>query len=476
MTNKHRREFLHKALCATASSAAFGSLMGKFSLAQASIPGVLGGTDYRALVCVFLYGGNDSFNMLLPRDNSHYNTYSATRQGLAIPQGQILPLSPTVAPSDGGQYGLHPKMAGLKSLFDTGKAALVSNVGPLLYPINKTQYENESVPVPAQLFSHSDQQLLWQTPTADTVERMGWGGRLADLFFATNPNPLLSMNISLDGENVYQAGVQVSPYFMSPYGAEAIWPVTDETYNARRRTTFDALMNASYAHPFQRAYVQKVKRSRDIQVQITNALLGAPGDQAPYSAFDTAWAATGREVPYIARQLQMVARIIGVRSALGMRRQIFFVSAGGFDTHDTQLADQAELMEDLSLSLKTFYDVINSTQINLASSVTTFTASDFGRTLSSNGDGTDHGWGSHHVVVGGAVNGNRIYGALPSLLANNNPDDAGYGQIIPTTSVDQYAATLATWYGVDATQRATLFPNLGRFATPSLGFMQPPPP
>jgi uncharacterized protein (DUF1501 family) len=467
-----RREFLEKSLCGCVTSAAFASMMGKLSLAQAATPRLLG-DDYRALVCVFLYGGNDSFNMLVPRDATNHGRYTVARGELALPIGSILPITPTVAPSDGGQYGLHPRMGALKTLFDQGRAAFLPNVGPLLHPITKLEFEQGTVPVPAQLFSHSDQQVLWQTPSANGAVRRGWGGKLADIFHETNPNQTLSMNVSLDGENVFQAGDEVSPFFLGAWGVEDISPIGPGDWNSNRRAAFTALQNATYAHPFQRAYGDKMRRTREVTSQLRVALEGVPENNAPFNIFANAWAAQGvNDVPYFGQQLRMVARMIALRAQLGMQRQIFLVGLGGFDTHDDQLAAQDELLRDLSIGLKAFYDCMASPQLGVANQVTAFTASDFGRTLSINGDGTDHGWGGHHVVVGGGVNGTRFYGTMPSLLATNNPDDAGWGQMIPKTSVDQYAATLAKWYGLSDTDRATIFPNLGNFATPNLGFMQ----
>ena len=477
-TDQDRRRFLRNALCATASSAAFGSMFGKLSMAHAAssqssgVPRSLLGNDYRALVCVYLYGGNDSFNMVVPRDNTNYNIYAATRSSLALPQSALLPVNPIGLPG-AAQYGLHPRMGALRTLFNAGDAAIVANVGPLLYPVTKAQYQNGSVAVPAQLASHSDQEVLWQLPQAEApATRLGWGGKLADLFFATNPNPILSMNVSLSGENVYQAGAVVTPYFMSGYGVEEMWPVG---YPSSRRDTFEALLAQGHAHPFERGFASKITRTREISAQVAAALVTLPENQAPYTSFEAAWSTLPqpRDMPEIGRALRMVARMIALRDPLEMQRQIFFVGIGGFDTHATQLVDHAELMEDLALALKTFHDVMGSPTINLANQVTAFTASEFGRSLFVNGDGTDHAWGAHHLVVGGAVNGNRIYGAMPDLGGNSgtNPDDTGYGQIIPKIAVDQYAATLATWYGLPDTERALMFPNLGRFGTPNLGFM-----
>ncbi len=467
-----RREFLRNTLTACTTSAMFSSMLGKLALAQSTnSPHQLLGSGYRALVCVFLYGGNDAFNMLVPRSNALYNTYATTRGNLALPQAQLLAINPTVTPSDGGQYGLHPRMTGLQSLFNSGKAALISNVGPLIRPTTKQDFDN-GVSLPAQLFSHSDQQVLWQSPAANSAQRLGWGGKLADVFFASNTNQQLSMNVSLDGENVFQAGQSVSPYFLGAQGVEEIWPIDANDWNDRRRNTFNALQNATYAHPFERALANKVKRTREVTAALAAQLDTMPITNAPFTIFQQAWAAAGvNEVPWFGQQLRMVARMIALRAALGMQRQIFLVGLGGFDTHDTQLVDQDELLRDLSIGVKAFYDCMASTQIAAANDVTLFTASDFGRTLSSNRNGTDHGWGSHHLVVGGDVIGQRIYGTMPSLAATNNPDDAGWGQVIPTTSVDQYAATLSKWFGLSDTDRGLIFPNLGNFNSANLGFM-----
>lgn len=443
-----------------ASSALFSAMGGKLQLAQAAIEGgstrTLRGTDYRALVCVYLYGGNDAFNMMVPRDSAGYASYQTARAALAIPQNQLLALNPSVAPTGGGSFGLHPALGSLQQLFNTGKLALVSNVGPLLYPLTKAQYQNGSVPAPAQLFSHSDQQVLWQTPAAESGNRRGWGGRLADLFYASNTNQQLSMNISIDGENVYQSGEVIVPYFCDTNGAEGIYFIDQQPWNAQRRATFLALRDASYSHALQREYSRRMKRAMDNESMVNSALTAAP-------ALTTVFPDT-----HLGRQLRMVARLLSARSSLQMRRQIFFVGLGGFDTHDNQLAAHSELFAELAGALGAFNSALES--LSLSQAVTTFTASEFGRTVSINGDGTDHGWGSHQLVMGGSVLGQRIYGRPPNLTIDG-PDDAGWGQIIPTTSVDQYAATLAKWFGLSTTDQALVFPNLGRFSSADLGFM-----
>ena len=454
-----RRDFIQRALCATAASAMFTSFAGKLSIAHAAAKSgrILLGGDYRALVCIYLYGGNDAFNMLVPISGGARTAYEAARGELALPAAELLSLNPSVAPSDGSQYGFSPAMPQLRALFNQAGAsplAIAANIGPLLYPITKAEYEAGTVPVPAQLFSHSDQTVTWQRPNADANSRRGWGGRLADMFHETNPNPQLSMNISIDGENVFQAGDEVVPYFVGQNGAEGVWFVDD--WPPGRRDAFLALRDATHGNALQRQYASIMRRSMDNEVMINEALEGE-------TALATAFPDT-----HLGRQLRMVARMINVRGALQMQRQIFFVGLGGFDTHDNQLVDHAAQLAELDGALAAFHAA--TVEMAIADSVTSFTASEFGRTVSINGDGTDHGWGSHHLILGGAVNGRRIYGAMPNL-AVEGPDDAGWGQIIPTTAVDQYAATMARWYGVPPGEMATVFPNIGRFATADLGFL-----
>ena len=509
MTSMRRRDFLRRSLCATAGSAAFGSIFGKLSLANAAMPRTLlrGSPAYRAMVCIYLYGGNDCFNMVVPRHvgggtpgtGTPYGIYAGTRGSLAVPNAQLLPLTPSVAPLGGGDYGLHPGMTGVQEMFNTGRAAIVANVGPLVRPVTKASFQLAGTPLPPQLFSHSDQSVLWQTPRADTVVRTGWGGRLADIFASDNNNPALSMNISLDGENVFQAGLSVSPYFMSSAGVEDIDFIATEIpdcggeswSNARRCRTFNTLMQRDYGHVFERAYAGKVSATMASTEAVAAELHAVPENDVVFrpfwDAFDLAWNPDDlAELPYLAAQLLMIARVIRVRGQLGMNRQLFYAGLGGFDTHDTQLEQHPALLRELSQAVKAFYDVLDDPAFVRSgdsaidgASVTTFTASEFGRTLTNNGDGTDHGWGGHHLVFGGDVAGGRIYGRMPSLaVPESNPDDAGWGQIIPTLSADQYAATLATWFGLSAADRADIFPNLvhmeGSILSiegPDLGFM-----
>lgn len=458
-----RRDFLrHSAGAALGSRLLlpFGSL-GLTGAALAADGRHKGLADYKALVCVFLGGGNDAFNMIVPRDATTHGIYSNARGGSLVidrSAAEALPLNPLVAPDGGGEYGLHPGMEGIRQLFDSGDCAVVANVGPLLYPVSRAAFQAGSVPVPPQLFSHSDQQLFWETSWPDATERNGWGGRIADLLHTSNLSQV-SMCVSLSGSNMFQVGRVVQPYFMGVDGTETVF-FTEGDWQQRRRDSFDAIRQlaaSSSSHVFERAYAGIMQRALDNHALVSAALASVPEPQTTFP-----------DSP-LGRQLQMVARLIAARGSLGMSRQIFYVVDHGYDTHDDQLEQHAGLLANLSACLHAFHAA--TVDLGVADAVTSFTASDFGRSVSVNGDGTDHGWGGHHLVVGGAVQGRRFYGRMPDLT-REGPDDAGWGQIIPTTAVDQYAATLARWFGVSDAQIAdVVVPNIGRFATADLGFM-----
>jgi uncharacterized protein (DUF1501 family) len=483
----NRRDFLRKSICAALGGASLYSALGNLRLvAAAANARPYSFTDYKALVCVFLYGGNDSFNTIVPISGQARADYVASRGGLALPTAGLVPLTP--ADSGGpANYGLHPAMknmtgtvdgdnvpgnAGLGGLFNNGNAAIIANVGSLLYPITQAQYQNDTVPLPPQLFSHDDQSNQWQTSRADDANGTGWGGRIADLLHAANSGQA-PMSITLGDGNRFQRGLIVNPYAMSPDGVSRMsyHDNGDECWIggcdvAANAVAYNALIApGTQAHVLERAFADASRRSID-NYQIVAAALGdtPPTWTTPFQNTD------------LGRQLQMVARLIKARSALGMQRQVFFVSAGNFDSHNTQLADQNQNLLELSQALKAFHDAMD-LDLQIANSVTSFTASDFGRSLAVNEDGTDHGWGGHHFVVGGAVHGQRFYGEMPSLARysdaepHGNPDDTGGGQIIPKIAVDQYSATLASWFDVAAGDMATVFPNLGRFSSANLGFM-----
>jgi uncharacterized protein (DUF1501 family) len=508
MTYLRRRDFLRKALCATVASGSFGSLLPKLAMAgapgQARLKGA--GTDYRALVCVFLNGGNDSFSSVVPIDGSHRADYDATRRGtgtgsgggqvnpsdLRIPSDSLLPLTENgVALSqDGSRYGLHPRLTGLHSLFEAGRAAIVANVGPLVRPLTQADYRGGGVPVPAQLYSHSDQSVLWQAPRADITQRAGWGGRLADLFHANNSNPMLSMSMSIAGENPFQAGQTILPFFVSEHGPELMYMVGPDPGNKHRRAVFDAILQASYTHPLEHAYASRLRGARTVSEMLVTALradrtVDGNGYENGYSddVYAPFWTTLGlpwqrldhhrAPLPRLAAQLLMVARVIRQRSPLQMSRQLFYTELNRFDTHDSQNAELPALLAELSQAVLAFDQVMNSPAFALGPQVTLFTASEFGRTLTNNGDGTDHGWGGHHFVVGGSVDGGRVFGELPPLMLGNNPLTSGTSQIIPRLAVDQYAATLAGWFGLDDADRDALFPNLVHMTGPKLALQGP---
>jgi uncharacterized protein (DUF1501 family) len=467
--NCNRRDFLRKSINAALGGASLYSAMGTMqAIAAAAQPGVF--SDYRALVCVFLFGGNDACNTIIPYDATYYPIYSSTRggaAGLAIAQASVqaqalmAPSSGVGSSGDGAFYGLHPGLAPLTGLFNTGKAAVIANAGTLLRPTTQAQYQSGSYPVPPQLFSHDDQANYWQTSRPDDVNANGWGGRVADLLYTGNPNQTLSMSISLGGENLFQRGTSVDQYQVDANG------VQDLNYqgvyqNDAGAAAFNTLRAAgTQAHVLERGYANAMNRAVANYTTVRAAINGVSlTTQFPTSS--------------LGKQLQMVATLIKARGALNMAtgRQVFFVAVDGYDTHGDQRVRHQDVLTDLGLSLKAFYDA--SVELSLANKITAFTASDFGRTLSINSDGTDHGWGGHHFVVGGDVVGKRFYGKMNSVAQNANPDDAGYGQVIPTTAVDQYAATLARWIGVDNTGIATIFPNLGTyFPAGELGFLGP---
>lgn len=442
-----RREFLRCAACAAVGTAAITSTIWDLRLVRAATTGATF-SDYKALVCLFLFGGNDANNLIVPNTGSDYTAYANARQGLALPQANLLPITPSI--SDGRSYGLHPSCTGLQTLFAAGKLAVLCNVGTLVGPVTRATYFNRTAALPPQLFSHNDQQVQWQTSIPDQPARTGWGGRAADLVFSAN-NSNVSMNISLAGTNIFEVGTQVSPYNVSSAGSVGL-----SGLSASRLQAVKDLIALPHDNLFEKGFGQITDTAIKNNALLTSALAGAP-------TISTVFPNTS-----LGNQLKMIARLIAAAPSLGHKRQIFFASVGGYDLHGPQLTSHASLLGELSNSMKAFYDA--TAELKVDNSVTTFTASDFGRTLATNGQGSDHGWGSHQLVMGGAVQGQRLYGTFPTL-AINGPDDTSTGRWIPSTSVDEYSATLARWFGVSSTDMPTVFPNLTRFARPDLGFM-----
>jgi uncharacterized protein (DUF1501 family) len=407
--------------------------------------------DYKALVCVFLNGGNDQNATLIPYDPANHAAFASIRGAITHSRADLAPtaLQSSQTLTNGVQYALNPRMPRMKALWDAGKAAALLNVGPLVQPLTRAQYE-AMAPKPAKLFSHNDQQSTWQAYAPEGAFE-GWGGLIGDKVMSQNANPLFTC-ISATGNAVFLSGKQAITYQISPNGAPAVKGIKAPLYgNAAGSEALRTLMTKPSANMFENEYNRVSKRAIEAESTINAALkpLATPFGSGSLD-----------------RQLKVVAQIIAARVTLGNKRQVFFVSLGGFDTHDNQARNHADLIAQLDAAIGSFYQA--TVDLGVADKVTTFTASDFGRTLQVNSDGTDHGWGSHHFIIGGAVKGGRYYGTAPQISLTS-ADQIGQGVLLPTTSVDQYAATLAKWFGV--TDLPSIAPNIGKFAPADLGFM-----
>ena len=448
----NRREFLKKTGAGAAAAATFAAYPG------AAFSQIIGTSapfpDYKALVCVFLFGGNDSYNMLVPRSNAEYNVYAASRQNMALAQGDLLAINPLTP--DGADYGLHPMMSDIQTLFESNRAAFVSNTGPLVEPTTKDQYQNKSVLLPPQLFSHNDQQDQWSSLRGVAQSKTGWAGRLADLIRMNVADQQMATNASLFGSTLFQSADETVAYVMGNSGPIPFTGFDDTAGGQAQRAAFEQIINANYGSIYERGFAEVQRRAVASADLIGDALAGAP-------VLNTVFPNS-----QLGRQLSTVAQLIAVRDQLQMQRQIFFVATGGFDSHDDQLANQPGLLGGISESMAAFYNA--TVELGVSDMVTSFTQSDFGRTLTSNGDGTDHAWGGNQLVIGDAVAGREMYGAYP-ILEINGPDDVGGGRIIPTTSADQYAATLSKWFGIPDADLASVAPNIDNFVQRDLGFL-----
>jgi uncharacterized protein (DUF1501 family) len=454
MLTMNKRQFLKTGAAFGLSSglAPFGQLA---ALAQ-SVPG----DDYRALVCLFMFGGNDSNNLLIPYEPAEHSRYARARSNLALGRDSLLPIAPSN--TGGVRYALHPAMTGLASLFNggsaaipTAKAAFIANTGPLLVPTSKAQWQARSVPLPENLFSHSDQQAQWQAALY-TRPATGWGGRLTERLVADGSFNRGYSVISVTGGNLWETGdASLSAYKVSAsgdFGFDFYDPEgTDPLSIAITQT-----LNDTHQHLFEQGFVDVMGRSIEVQRVLTQALEG--------TTLSTVFPGTD-----LGNQMRMIARLIGARNTLGLKRQCFFCSIGGFDTHgDDQLDRQSQLLGEISAAVTAFYTA--TVELGVADQVTTFSASDFSRTFTSNGQGSDHGWGAHHFVVGGAVRGGQLYGTFPDITVGGADDSGGQGNWIPTTSSEVYAATLGKWFGADDAMLAQVFPQLRYFNGP-LGFL-----
>ena len=481
--DKHtRRAFLRRAGQLAFTGAALPTALNLAAMGEAA---AFDASDYKALVCVFLNGGNDYANTVINYDNASYVQYHAIRGGaanrgaggIALAQAALTPtqLIPTVALPGGREYAMHPSMTGLAGLFNSGACAVQLNVGPLVVPVTRQQYHGSNrtlYPLPPKLFSHNDQQSIWQSSQPEGATT-GWGGHIGDLALSSNTNRVLTC-VSVTGNTVFLSGDQALSYQVSTGGAVKINAISNNVYNSVNvRGAINTLALQTRSHVLENEYNLVTARAVGAESAITTALASFPAANAPFNAFPT-----GNN---LADQLKLVARMIAARTQLGNQRQVFFVSMGGFDLHDNLVNGQATLMDRLSSALTAFYNA--TVALGVADKVTAFTASDFGRTLTSNGDGSDHGWGSHHFMVGGAVRGKAFYGKAPPVSVGNSNVDAndqwhvGQGRLLPSTSVEQYASTMATWFGVQGAEMNGILPNLGNFNNvdypTNLGFMNP---
>jgi uncharacterized protein (DUF1501 family) len=473
-----RRDFLRQSTCATLGLTGLAASIANLRLMTAAMAQGGGGSGYKAIVNVFQFGGNDSNNMLVPTNGELRNDYVANRGILALPVNELQVINPA---NDSRGFGLHPSCPGMASMFNSGKLALVSNVGSLAYPVaSRQEYLSGNVPLPPQLFSHSDQQVQWQSSIPDKAFTTGWGGRVADLLNDSyNADSKVSMSISLSGINSFQTGTGggVVQYAVGPTGAKSLSGYgtaysaavnPDGSYktswSGRRLKAFDTIMNYAHANLMERAYNQVMKRSRDAEEVVGGAVTAADASGVDFDAiFANAQNRLGD-------QLKMIAKLIAGRGSLENNRQVFFCSTGGYDTHQDQLSSHVNLMTEFDTALTAFQNAMEA--LGVSDDVLTFSSSDFTRTFTPNGNdpgsaGSDHGWGGHTVIMGGPVEGGNLYGTFPQLKVNAGDDVNGNrGRWIPSTSVDQYFAVIADWFGVEANAMEAIFPNLGRFEDP----------
>ena len=422
-------------------------------------------SGYKALVCLFFAGGSDQHNWVVPVDAAGYAQYAQVRRELAWPTSQLLPITSTTQGS-GRAFAMPLQLQPIQQLYQSGQAAVVANVGPLLRPISKAEY-TAGTAVPRKLFSHNDQQSTWQSLGTEGAPS-GWGGRMGDVLMSANQYPVFTA-VSAAGNAVFLAGSSVTQYQLGGDGAVAVRALTDNWVNGSSAlaSPMRQVLAAQGSNPFQAEYTKVMQRSIDTQAMLQQAM-GASGVPAlPTVPLTLPGGGTlALDKDGLARQLRLVAQMVAAGGRLGMRRQVFMVQIGGFDSHNNQMRDQPVLMNRVSQSVGWFMQTLAG--LGLQRSVTLFTASDFGRTLVSNGDGSDHGWGSHHFVIGGAVKGRTIAGRFPVTALGTN-DDVGSGRLLPSTSVTELAAELGGWMGLSRSELQTALPNLGAFNAGGLG-------
>lgn len=446
-----RREFFLRSLLSAGVLASASVTSAQLKAAQRLVSITKQGSgEYKALLCIYLYGGHDSLNLLLPTEPFEYGKYAQTRQNLAYGEGEILPI--TTDSSDRYSVGLPRLASGLTELFEMGQLSFVSNVGPLRYPCTKTEILNNEALYPPQLFSHNHQLALWQSGSLDLNIKSGWGGRIADLIM-NSQNPL-SMNMTLNGSNIWQVGNMAEYYAVDADGPERFASLTPDSISDTYRYPMHNRLRATSSHPLAVEYNRRISKVQHNNAALADALANVTGSSVSYPADNP-----------LARQLKMVANLIEAQMSLDLPRQIFFAGLNGFDTHDRQTLVLPQLLQQLGEAMLAFQ--LDLGQRGIADRVLTFTQSEFGRTLTSNGDGTDHGWGGHQLIMGNMIRPRRIHGILPSLELDYD-DDLGGGRLIPTLSIEQLGAPIARWFGISDTDMELVFPNIGRFDSHAL--------
>lgn len=464
-----RRTFMTRA-SATAFLGAGAPLA--LQLAAAGEAAAFDSGDYKAIVCVFLNGGNDHMNTVIPYDIANYDRYHAVRNGgagrtaggIAYGRDQLIAtsLTPRVPQSltDGLVYALNPYMPKMARLFNTGKAAIQLNVGPLMTPLTLAQYNSPDrtrYPLPPKLFSHNDQQSVWQSLGSEG-STIGWGGRMGDLALSSNSQSMLTC-ISASGNAVFVSGENAIQYQIGTDGAVPIWTAGGWAFGSEEISrTLKQLITQPYGHVLENEFSRVTKRSMELETFVNGALGKV--------SVATNFLPDGQPNP-VASQMSIVAKLIAARAHTGAKRQVFFVSLGGFDSHDGLMSNHPALLAQLDSAMNAFYAA--TVELGVANKVTTFTASDFGRTFASNGNGSDHGWGGHHFIMGGAVQGGRYYGTAPHVSIDTD-DQVGQGRLLPSTAVDQMAATLGRWFGVSNSELPSVLPHIGRFADSNMGY------
>jgi uncharacterized protein (DUF1501 family) len=457
--NQQRRSFLKK-LAVGVGSTSFLATQGKLQLMQSAMAessDYSALTDHKSLVCVFLFGGNDAFNMLVPYEQSAYNDYKKARSGLALARNSLHPLK-------GDQQAFHASMPDLQALYNNDKLAVAASIGALIEPTTRATYKNESARLPADLFSHSHQQEFWETGTTakSSVHPPGWGGRMMDMLTTANSNPTEPALFSLAGNSVWQRGLNPLDFVLnSDTGVEEINAFENKTWpnwRASRINAWNKILQSNKSALLEqhmaKTYINADERISALVEEIANA-----------QTINTVYPDGNN----LAKQLKMAAKMISIREKLGMKRQIFFVAMGGWDSHGNQLTDHAANLTKLNGALSSFHKT--TVELGVEDSVTTFTASEFGRSYTSNDDGTDHAWAGHNLVMGGAVKGGQIHGDLLDQTVDGDDDAQDTGRFIPKYGVDQYGATLAKWMGMTDSDMNEIFPNLNNFNTNDLGFM-----